>query len=58
MVFLTSVQCQGYEDQLIHCRHDFGENICTSNSDVLLNCGKCSSPYFYSCFISYVVIKL
>ena len=40
-VFLTEVDCQGYEDSLIHCKHHFGDNVCTYNEDVLLSCGKC-----------------
>ena len=39
-VLLAEVDCQGYEDNLIYCKHDFGENLCTHNKDVLLFCGK------------------
>ena len=39
-VFLAEVDCQGFEDSLIYCKHDFGENLCTQNKDVLLSCGK------------------
>lgn len=39
-VFLTQVNCQGYEDNLIQCSHKFGDNVCTYNQDVLLSCGK------------------
>ena len=46
-VFLAEVDCQGYEDSLIHCRHDFGDNICTYNEDVLLSCGKCEYKSYY-----------
>ena len=38
-VFLTTVFCKGYENQLIDCRHDFGDNLCTHNQDVILYCG-------------------
>ena len=40
-VFLTKVDCQGYEDSLIHCDHEFGDNVCEYSEDVLLSCGKC-----------------
>ena len=39
-VFLTEVDCEGYEDRLIHCRHDFGDNFCAYDQDVLLSCGE------------------
>ena len=39
-VLLTNINCQGYEDSLIHCDHEFGDNVCTYNEDVLLSCGK------------------
>ena len=45
-IFLTAVFCKGYEDQLIHCTHDFGDNVCTRSQDVILYCGM--SMYLYS----------
>ena len=38
-IFLTTVFCKGYENQIIDCRHDFGDNLCTHNQDVILYCG-------------------
>ena len=52
-IFLTSVQCQGYEDHLIHCRHDYGENVCTYDLDVLLFCGMFLSTHAYHITASY-----
>jgi len=40
-VFLTEVECQGYEDSLINCFHKFGDNICDHDEDVYLTCGEC-----------------
>ena len=40
-MFLTEVECQGYEDSLINCFHKFGDNICDHDEDVYLTCGEC-----------------
>jgi len=40
-VFLTEVECEGYEDLLINCNHEFGDNVCDHDEDVFLTCGKC-----------------
>ncbi|XP_065884217.1 scavenger receptor cysteine-rich type 1 protein M130-like isoform X2 [Dysidea avara] len=37
-VFLTEVFCKGYENSLINCDHEFGDNICDHNEDVYLTC--------------------